>query len=789
MYYETLQYIYIWISLIFSFFLLIGCGGGAVDNIPIKNNPQSNVTLSGYVVEGTQNSARTSSELRYSLGNNLSGINVFLENNNTLRDITDNSGKFIIENVPEGYHSIIAEKKEAGAIIYRQRLRNINIKGIDNYYELPEPISILPSPYLLTLLITNTKNQPIKNAKIFLWGRDYFSDSDGLVSLTDFPKLSDEEATISASGYKTTKIKLSFGETLNSKIFVKLSQTSDNNSAPIVEIKHDSNSSIIKENNKLYISANKQLLLTALGNDPDGNSNKISWNWSADKGSFSGLTTAKEVTYSSPSISGEVIITLIGKDEKGLEGKAELKLIVIGGSKTDTSTDTQTNTETNTSTSTQTKTDTNTSTNTQSATNTETNTQTQTETQTNTNTGSNTDTGTETSITIHVDAPINTYDKISVTFNKELLSESDFANNVSFLPIATGTWNFSNDKKTATFTLEKGNWYLGSLNKLIIKNTLKFNDGNTLKYNFNQYFILNSDIPVPEGYRSFAFPAELAANELFTAEVPELASNKYSYAMVISKNENSNGGIITPINNNWNDSTFEYRLKEQELIKLPVPDYLINGKKSKSYRASLVSHTIGEKRNFYISPVDDNYYYCSSTLVCMSDKVLIYVLDNYLDENSYDKAQNILTSVEKIIETDRDYFGEEYTMGLDYEERISIVLFESTIDQNGSERLGYFDADDFNNDGLYSNRCKAIYLAYNQENNSLLGTLAHEFQHMIYYCNKKGKNVVNPNAEIWLNEGLSVYAMDVCGWYHHLMLIQKSFLHNLYLLERVKNLI
>ena len=97
--------IYIWISLIFSFFLLIGCGGGAVDNIPIKNNPQSNVTLSGYVVEGTQNSVRTSSELRYSLGNNLSGINVFLENNNTLRGITDNSGKFIIENVPEGYHS------------------------------------------------------------------------------------------------------------------------------------------------------------------------------------------------------------------------------------------------------------------------------------------------------------------------------------------------------------------------------------------------------------------------------------------------------------------------------------------------------------------------------------------------------------------------------------------------------------------------------------------------------------------------------------------------------------
>ncbi len=159
--------IYIYgLACFFSLLFLIGCGGGSVDNIPVKNNPQKNVTLTGYVVESTKNTIRTTSELRYSLGNNLSGINVFLENNNTLRGITENSGKFIIENVPEGYHSIIAEKKEAGAIIYRQRLRNINIKGIDNFFELPEPISILPSPYLLTLLITNTKNQPINNAKI-----------------------------------------------------------------------------------------------------------------------------------------------------------------------------------------------------------------------------------------------------------------------------------------------------------------------------------------------------------------------------------------------------------------------------------------------------------------------------------------------------------------------------------------------------------------------------------------------------------------------------------------------
>ncbi|MBQ3643697.1 MAG: hypothetical protein II961_03785 [Candidatus Riflebacteria bacterium] len=504
--------VYICVSLIFSFFLLIGCGGGSDDNIPFKSNPQSNVTLSGYVVEGTQNSIKTSSELRYSLGNNLSGINVFLENNNRLSGITDNGGKFIIENVPEGYHSIIAEKKEAGAIIYRQRLRNINIKGIDNLFELPEPISILPSPYLLTLLITNTKNQPIKNAKIFLWGRDYFSDSDGLVRLTDFPSVSDEEATISASGYKTTKIKLSFGETLNSKIFVKLSQTSDNNSAPIVEIKHDSNSSIIKENNKLYISANKQLLLTALGNDPDGNSNKITWNWSADKGSFSGLTTAKEVTYSSPSISGEVTITLIGKDEKGFEGKAELKLIVIGGSKIDTSTDTQTNTETNTSTNThtETNTDTSTSTNTQTQTQTQTDTDTDTDTNTSTSTSSNTDTQTSTSTNTQsqTNTETNTSTNTQSSTNTETNTQTQTwtnTQNLTYTVTSTGTstgvvssgpYNYSYHTTANRIIGIYGGTlnnpvYLGELNSNNYKSDSIWNSYGTYGSKYNSYSIWN----------------------------------------------------------------------------------------------------------------------------------------------------------------------------------------------------------------------------------------------------------------------------------------------------------
>ncbi len=228
---------FIWICLVFSFLSLIGCGGGdSGTNLNMHISTQGNVTLCGYINEGSLNHNETASELRYSLGGNLSGITVFLENNKTIQGITDESGKFVIENVPEGYQSLIAERQEEDKIIYRQRLYNIYIKGINNYFELPEPISILPSPYSLTLTITNTNNQTINNAKVSFWGRDYNSDAKGLVTLSDFPELTDEEAIISANGYKSTKIKLSFGENQNSMIFVKLTKTTTQTTTNKVDI-------------------------------------------------------------------------------------------------------------------------------------------------------------------------------------------------------------------------------------------------------------------------------------------------------------------------------------------------------------------------------------------------------------------------------------------------------------------------------------------------------------------------------------------------------------------------
>ena len=177
-------FLYVFFSLFIAFTLLIGCGGGGEgSDIHINLDNNSNyVSLCGVVQGGSSNSIRTASELRFSLGNNLSDIRVFIEDNNSIYGITDNEGRFLINGVPEGYHSIIAEKKEGGEITFRQRLYNVDIKGIANYYELPTPISIVPSPYSLNLIVTDNNNKPINNAKITLWGTEHATDNKGFAT-------------------------------------------------------------------------------------------------------------------------------------------------------------------------------------------------------------------------------------------------------------------------------------------------------------------------------------------------------------------------------------------------------------------------------------------------------------------------------------------------------------------------------------------------------------------------------------------------------------------------------
>ena len=326
---------------------LIGCGSGASDDLAgpaIVVSNTNNVTLTGYVRDGSLNSARTS-RLRFSLGD-LSGITVFLEDSSYISGITDYNGKYTIPNVPQGKHTLVAEKRIGNQIQFRARQENISVvapAGISEV-ELPQSdpaqtLSMQQSNYSLNINVTDSNGAPLtKNQNqlsVLLWGHDYAMEypNSNVLALKDFPSTI-ATATITANGYEKAVIPVEFGENCNSDIYVKLAKKYEN-VAPIVAISYNQDDSTIYKdfNEILTIKPNRNLDLRANGFDANGDS--ISYQWYATSGSIRS-TSYNSASFVATETYASVTVTLIGTDSKGAFGKAELLLSVYGGKATDT---------------------------------------------------------------------------------------------------------------------------------------------------------------------------------------------------------------------------------------------------------------------------------------------------------------------------------------------------------------------------------------------------------------------------------------------------------------------
>ena len=329
---------FVFLLILFAVFplIIIGCGNASDDLAGSSSVSTNVVTLVGYVRDGSQSSFRPAAEMRCNL-NSLAGIKVFLEKFSTLYGITDANGRYEIQNVPQGIHTLIAEKREGTQVVFRARQENIPVSApvgseqvVLSSQDSKQMISMQASPYSLKLFVTDTNNNALYRAKVTIWGNEYYTDASGSVSLSDFPGI-DTEAVISLVGYKTITVPVSFGDNYNSEIFVKLPQSTESNSAPIVSITYNPNSSaIFKFNDVLYIRPNERVDLYAKGFDADND--YISYEWSAVGGGFSGSYSGNTVNFIASSTVNRAVVILIGRDSKNGIGKAELELNVYGGS-------------------------------------------------------------------------------------------------------------------------------------------------------------------------------------------------------------------------------------------------------------------------------------------------------------------------------------------------------------------------------------------------------------------------------------------------------------------------
>ncbi len=145
----------------------------------------------------------------------------------------------------------------------------------------------------------------------------------------------------------------------------------------------------------------------------------------------------------------------------------------------------------------------------------------------------------------------------------------------------------------------------------------------------------------------------------------------------------------------------------------------------------------------------------------------------------------ISTAFDAIYTTDRATFGSEWNPGIDNDPKI-YILISPAVNTNGTNGiLGYFYGGDEYPKALVplSNQHEMFYVVNKQAGaptdlwadantatpaNATIGynILAHEFQHMINFNTKFGHNGLYNGVieDTWLNEGLSMYAMQACGY-------------------------
>jgi len=169
-------------------------------------------------------------------------------------------------------------------------------------------------------------------------------------------------------------------------------------------------------------------------------------------------------------------------------------------------------------------------------------------------------------------------------------------------------------------------------------------------------------------------------------------------------------------------------------------------------------YKIGDGQDFWVTNVDTNEnFVVNTTLRYLGEHTYIWIEDGV----NYDDTDLIAlgdTFDQEIYPTNRDFFGSEWSPGVDEDPHIYIVYAGGL----GYSLAGYFSSADELHPAAheYSNAHEMFLI--NSDNvylgdDYVYGTLAHEFQHMIHWY-------TDMNEETWLNEGFSMLAELINGF-------------------------
>jgi immune inhibitor A len=170
------------------------------------------------------------------------------------------------------------------------------------------------------------------------------------------------------------------------------------------------------------------------------------------------------------------------------------------------------------------------------------------------------------------------------------------------------------------------------------------------------------------------------------------------------------------------------------------------------------NYAVGDKDVFWVGNVDTTTNYTvTATLGYVTPHLYLWV-----EEGSPFDQEALKRSAERfeshIYPTDRQFFGSEWTPGVDNDPHIHVLQTSGL----GSSVNGYYlDTDEYSKlANPYSNEREMFYI--NSDNlqpgtDSYESVLAHEFQHMIHWA-------VDCGEDTWVNEGFSELASYLNGY-------------------------
>lgn len=175
-----------------------------------------------------------------------------------------------------------------------------------------------------------------------------------------------------------------------------------------------------------------------------------------------------------------------------------------------------------------------------------------------------------------------------------------------------------------------------------------------------------------------------------------------------------------------------------------------------------LNREVGEKETFWVTNVDTAKNFQVDVLLAAKTKHLYFWIEEGLDYSQKDLKRLVDEFENKIYPTNRDFFGSEWSPGVDNDPRL-YVIYASGL---GKNLAGYFSSIDAYHPLVheYSNAHETFMLnadTLHLGSNYTYNVLAHEFQHMIHWY-------LDRNETSWLNEGFSELATLLNGYVSHL---------------------